>query len=122
MVSLLVVEDHALVREGIAQTLRRLESVVSVHETADCDAASVLLESGKNFDLMLLDLGLPGLDGLSFLGGLRKRFPDMPVVILSAYDDPHTVNKAMKAGAAGFIPKGRKPPICFRGFPARSNI
>lgn len=105
MVSLLVVEDHALVREGIVQTLRRLESDVSVLDTADCDAASVLLESGQIFDLMLLDLGLPGLDGLSFLGSLRKRYPEMPVVILSAYDDPHTVSKAMKAGAAGFIPK-----------------
>ena len=105
MVSLLVVEDHALVREGIVQTLRRLESGVSVVETADCDAASALLEKGQVFDLMLLDLGLPGLDGLTFLGTLRKRYPDMPIVILSAYDDPHTVNKAMKAGAAGFIPK-----------------
>lgn len=105
MLTLLVVEDHVLVREGLVQTLRHLEPGVLVFEAADSDGASALLEQGQLFDLLLLDLGLPGLDGLSFLGTLRKRFPTMPVVILSAYDDAHTVSKALKSGAAGFVPK-----------------
>ena len=105
MLTLLVVEDHVLVREGLVQTLRHLEAGVLVFEAADSDGANALLEQGQIFDLMLLDLGLPGLDGLSFLGTLRKRFPAMPVVILSAYDDAHTVSKALKSGAAGFVPK-----------------
>ena len=105
MASLLVVEDHALVREGLAQTLRQLEPGVMVFEAADCNAASTLLRQGLVFDLMLLDLGLPGLDGLSYLGKLRKHYPSMPVVILSAYDDAHTVGRAMKGGAAGFVSK-----------------
>jgi DNA-binding NarL/FixJ family response regulator len=105
MVSLLVVEDHALVREGVVRTLRQLEPGTSVFEACDFDSANALLEQGETFDLILLDLCLPGLDGLSCLGVFRKRYPNMPVVILSAYDDPQTICRAMKSGAAGFVPK-----------------
>ena len=105
MVALLVVEDHVLVREGLVQTLRQLETGVLVSEAADCAGATKLLEAGRVFDLMVLDLGLPGLDGLSYLKTLRKNYPDMRVLILSAFDDPLTVDKAMRSGAAGFVPK-----------------
>lgn len=105
MLTLLVVEDHVLVREGLVQTLRHLGDDVLVFEAANCEDADVFLEQGRPFDVMVLDLGLPGLDGISFLKTLRQRYPAMPVVILSAYDDGHTVNKAMKCGAAGFVPK-----------------
>ncbi|SDG78310.1 response regulator [Propionivibrio dicarboxylicus] len=105
MLKLLIVEDHALVREGLAQTLRQLESDVTVLEAADCDIASQRLQESGSVDLMLLDLGLPRLDGLSYLATLHKRYPDMPVVILSAFDDAATVGKAMRAGAAGFVSK-----------------
>lgn len=105
MLKLLVVEDHALVREGLVQVLQELDSEVTIVEAADCDLATQsLLEDGP-FDLLLLDLGLPGLDGLSFLATLRKRYPGMRVVVLSGYDDAGTINKAMKSGAAGFVPK-----------------
>ena len=105
MLKLLVVEDHALVREGLAQTLRQLEPDVIVLEAADCDAANQRLQESGAVDLMLLDLGLPRLDGLSYLSTLRKRYPAMPVLILSAFDDAATVSKAMKSGAAGFVSK-----------------
>jgi DNA-binding NarL/FixJ family response regulator len=105
MVSLLVVEDHALVREGVVRTLRQLEPGTSVFEASDFDSANALLEQGQVFDLIILDLCLPGLDGLSCLGSFRKRYPSMPVVILSAYDDPQTICRAMKCGASGFVPK-----------------
>ncbi len=105
MVKLLVVEDHALVREGLVQTLRQLDVDVDISAVADSDGANALLEQGKIFSLILLDLGLPGVDGLSCLRTFRQRYPEVPVVILSAYDDPHTVSKAMKSGAASFVPK-----------------
>ena len=95
MLKLLVVEDHALVREGLAQTLRLLGPDVMVLEAADCDSANRLLQGSGSVDLMLLDLGLPRLDGLSYLSTLRKRHPAMPVVILSAFDDATTVSKAI---------------------------
>ena len=105
MVKLLVVEDHALVREGLVQTLRQLDDDVEVLAVADGDSASAALEQARPFDLILLDLGLPGIDGLSWLRAFRHRFPSLPVVILSAHDDAHTVGRAMKSGAASFVPK-----------------
>ncbi|MBA3995545.1 MAG: DNA-binding response regulator [Candidatus Accumulibacter sp. 66-26] len=105
MLKLLVVEDHALVREGLVQTLRQLENDVVIHEAADCDGAGALLERERDFDLVLLDLGLPGVDGLCCLGIFRQRYPAVPIVIVSAYDDAHTVNRALKNGASGFVPK-----------------
>lgn len=106
MLKLLVIEDHALVREGMVQTLRQLDAEVHVGEAADCESGcAILAAADDDFDLVLLDLALPGIDGLTCLGLLRQRYPALPVVIVSAYDDAHTVNKALKAGAAGFVPK-----------------
>ena len=105
MIKLLVIEDHALVREGLVQTLRQLADEVEISAVADYDGAVALLENGHRFDLILLDLGLPGIDGLSCLKAFRKRYPATPVVILSAFDDAQTVSKAMKTGAASFVPK-----------------
>ncbi len=105
MLKLLIVEDHALVREGLVQTLRRLDEEIGVFEASNCHRAVLLLEEGYDFDLVLLDLGLPGLDGLACLAMFRQRYPTMPVVIVSAYDDAHTVNRALKNGASGFVPK-----------------
>lgn len=105
MLKLLVIEDHALVREGLVQTLRQLDADVTVMEAPDCDAGCAILALADDFDLVLLDLALPGIDGLTCLGLLRQRFPALPVVIVSAYDDAHTVNRALSAGAAGFVPK-----------------
>lgn len=105
MLKLLVIEDHALVREGMVQTLLQLADKVEVREAADCETGCTLLDQSDDFDLVLLDLALPGIDGLTCLNLFRQRYPALPVVIVSAYDDTHTVNRALKAGAAGFVPK-----------------
>ena len=106
MLKLLVVEDHALVREGLLQTLRKLERGVVCNGVRDAEEALALLESaGDDYDLCLLDLMLPGLNGMGCLGVLRKRYPAMPVVIISALDDRNTVERAMRAGASGFVSK-----------------
>ena len=105
MLKILVVEDHALVREGLLQTLRATEPETQTHGVADADEAIKLLDAQADFDLLILDLMLPGLNGMAFLGILRKRFPAIPVVIISALDDAETVHRAIKQGAAGFVPK-----------------
>lgn len=105
MLKLLVIEDHALVREGLVQTLLQLDQEVQVLEARDCESGCAVLGDADDFDLVLLDLALPGIDGLTCLGLFRQRYPALPVVIVSAYDDAHTVNRALQAGAAGFVPK-----------------
>jgi DNA-binding NarL/FixJ family response regulator len=105
---ILVIEDHALVREGLLLALRALEEPGSAAEILgahDADEATRLLEANEDFDLALLDLMLPGTGGLAFLGVMRKRYPHVPVLVLSALDDADTVAKAMRQGAAGFVSK-----------------
>jgi len=105
MLKILAIEDHALVREGLLQTLCNLEAEVQTLGAQNADEALALLESNPDLDLVLLDLMLPGTSGLAFLTVLRKRFPTLPVVVISALDDAETVSRAMRGGAAGFVPK-----------------
>lgn len=105
MLKLLVIEDHALVREGLARLLKRLEDHVEVHEAADFESALGQLDGLGDVDLIFLDLALPGIDGFAGLDVLRRRYSATPVVVVSAFDDPPTVNRVMNLGASGFIPK-----------------
>ncbi len=105
LLRLLVIDDHAMVREGLLQIVRKLGPNVVQYEAQDAESALLLLETEKEFDLVLLDIMLPGTNGLSLLGILRKRFPAVPVVVLSALDDLDTVNRAMRLGAAGYVTK-----------------
>lgn len=105
MLKLLVVEDHALVREGLVRLLGQLEAEVQVLESPDFEAALNLLDNEGDFDLVFLDLALPGIDGFAGLDILRRRYPATPVVVVSAFDDPPTVTRVMNLGASGFIPK-----------------
>lgn len=94
-----------MVREGLQQLLRKLGPNVAQYEAQDAESALLLMETEKEFDLVLLDIMLPGTNGLSLLGILRKRFPAVPVVVLSALDDLDTVSRAMRQGAAGYVAK-----------------
>ncbi|MBU1237809.1 MAG: response regulator transcription factor [Gammaproteobacteria bacterium] len=111
MLKLLVIEDHALVREGLLQALKSLDDEVVTLGAADAEAGLEILATNEDVDLILLDLMLPGTSGMALLGVLRKRFPAMPVAVLSALDDPDTVARAMRHGAAGFIPKASSTAI-----------
>lgn len=104
MIRVLVVEDHALVREGLVEALRELQPGAVAVGAAEGNEAMGLLDAEK-FDLVLLDLLLPGTRGQTLIGVIRRRFPDLPVVILSAQDDPETVARALSQGAAGFVSK-----------------
>jgi len=105
MLKLLVVEDHALVREGLVRLLGQIEEEVRVFDSADFESALAMLDSEGEFDLLLLDLALPGIDGFAGLDILRKRYPAMPVAVVSAFDDTPTITRVMNLGASGFIPK-----------------
>ncbi|MEZ5614988.1 MAG: response regulator transcription factor [Rhodocyclaceae bacterium] len=105
MLRLLVIDDHAMVREGLQPLLRKLAPDVVQYEAQDAESALLLLETEKEFDLVLLDIMLPGTNGLSLLGVLRKRFPAVPVVVLSALEEVDVVNRALRLGAAGYVTK-----------------
>jgi DNA-binding NarL/FixJ family response regulator len=105
MTKILIVEDHALVREAMAQRLACLEPELVCLESAGADEALALLEAHGDVDLAIVDLMLPGANGFSLLGVLAKRYPDLPAIVVSAMDDDASVRRALSAGASGFVSK-----------------
>jgi DNA-binding NarL/FixJ family response regulator len=105
---ILVVDDHDLFREGLLFLLAKLDQPVEVDDVGTCEEALELVESRGAPDLALVDLKLPGMSGFEGLQVLRARHPDLPVVVLSSYDDPNTVMRALDLGAMGFIPKSTR--------------
>lgn len=105
MTKILIVEDHALVREAMAQTLSRLEPGIECVEAKGADDALAKLEGAADWDLAIIDLMLPDMNGFSLLAVLAKRFPDVPAIVVSAMDDEASVRRAIKGGASGFVSK-----------------
>ncbi|HXF68042.1 MAG TPA: response regulator transcription factor [Burkholderiales bacterium] len=101
----LIVDDHALVREGLRHVLESLDDHVTVLETENAIEAYALVEQHADIDLVLLDLRLPGVHGYTAMQELHQRHITLPVVILSSTDDTQGVVAALKMGAVGFIPK-----------------
>jgi DNA-binding NarL/FixJ family response regulator len=102
---LLLIDDHVLFREGVALLLQPLVADLKVRQAGSCEEALALLEHEGPADLVLMDLGLPGMSGLQGIALFRERWPQTPVVALSSMDDRQTVLAALDAGAMGFIPK-----------------
>ena len=101
----LVVDDHALFREGICQALSRIEDTVSIIEASTCEQAIELVSTNPGLDLVLLDLHLPGKNGFEVLNELTNNYPALPVVILSASNLQVDLKRALDMGAVGFIHK-----------------
>ena len=102
---ILVADDHALFRDGLRYLLGQLGAPVEVFEAKDGAGALELVGLHPDLELVLLDLAMPGIDGLAGLRLLRARCPAVPVVILSGSEEPADVRQALDAGALGFIPK-----------------
>ncbi len=102
---ILVVDDHALFREGLVYVLDQLESDISILEASSYEEAVVLLNKDLDIDLALLDLSMPDKDGFTLLNYCRKHFPLVPSVVLSASKERSDLNRALEGGALGFIPK-----------------
>lgn len=102
---ILLVEDHAFLRESIAHVLSAMDADVSVVQATDGVEALALLRQEKKFSLVMLDLALPGVDGMGCLQTIRKTHPKLPVLVVSAYDDLATIQRVRAGGANGFLPK-----------------
>ena len=107
----LVVDDHPLIRQALLVVLTQLDSDLQVLEAGNCQDALALAESNTDLDLVLLDIHLPGVSGLDALQSFRERVPAVPVVVISASEDPDDVTRALDAGAMGFIPKSQSSQV-----------
>ena len=102
---LLIADDHPLFRGALREAVNGLLQEAEIAEAGTFDEVAELLERGGEVDLVLLDLAMPGARGFSGLMYLRAQYPSVPVVVVSANDDPAAIRRCMEFGASGFIPK-----------------
>jgi DNA-binding NarL/FixJ family response regulator len=102
--AVLIADDHPLFRDALAQVVGSTLPLARVVEVGSVDEALEALATG-DFELILLDVNMPGMNGMAGLLALRRRAPATPVVIVSGREDRDTVDQAIGCGAAGFIPK-----------------
>ena len=105
MPSLLIADDHPLFREALRGAVQRLLPEASLCEADSVDALYGLVEANPDADLLLMDLNMPGAHGFSALVHLRALYPQLPVVVVSAREEPVVMRRALDHGALGFIPK-----------------
>jgi DNA-binding NarL/FixJ family response regulator len=103
---LLIADDHPLFRGALREAVHGLFGNAEVAEAGSFEEVSEVLErGGGDIDLALLDLSMPGVRGFSGLMYLRAQYPSLPIVVVSANDDPAVIRRCMEFGASGFIPK-----------------
>lgn len=108
MINILIADDHAIVREGLKQIVAEEKELKVSSEASNSEELLVEL-AGKEFDIIILDINMPGKSGLDILKDLGDKYPDTPVLILSMYGEEQYGIRALKAGAAGYLKKESAP-------------
>ena len=108
---ILIADDHPLMRAALKQAVEQAFAGVEVLEAARYEQLRETLEDGGAApDMVLMDLHMPGMNGFIGLMMLRSEFPEIPVVVVSAAEDPATVQRSIDYGASGFVPKSAPIP------------
>ena len=108
MLKVLVVDDHTVVREGLKQILADVSDIEVAGELSDGHQALSQVRRG-DYDLVLLDIALPGISGLDVLKQLKIENPDLPVLMLSMYPEEQYAVRTLKSGASGYLTKASAP-------------
>lgn len=104
-IRVLLIDDHPLVRAGVRALLEKMEPVEVIGETGDGQGGLDLIENLRP-EVVLLDLTMPGLTGFEVLKIASEKFPKVRVIVLSVHDEEEYAFQALRAGAAGYLPKG----------------
>jgi len=102
---LLIADDHGLIRDMFAELVKELTGDPQIYHAGTLPQALELARATDALDLILLDLRMPGMNGLAGLNAMREARPEVAIVVMSGDADPETMRDALQAGAAGFIPK-----------------
>lgn len=102
---LVIADDHPLFRGALREAVAGLLERVDIAEAGTFNEVAEQLDRGGDVDLILLDLTMPGVRGFSGLLYMRAQYPSVPVIVVSANDDPAAIRRCMEFGASGFIPK-----------------
>ena len=108
MIRVLIADDHAVVRRGLKQILEETSDIVVSGEATN--SREVLEQvSAKNWDVLVLDITMPGRSGLDILKEVKQLAPKLPVLVLSMHAEEQFASRVLKAGAAGYLPKESAP-------------
>lgn len=110
MIQVLSVDDHSFTRSGIRQVLDREADFAPLDEAADAAEAQLRIAE-RAYDVVILDIGLPGRGGMETLAEIRRSYPTLPVLILTGYSEKHFAVRALKAGANGYLTKTEAPGL-----------
>lgn len=108
MIRVLIADDHAIVRTGLAQLLRTTEDLMLVGEAADGTRALELVAE-LNPDVVLMDLSMDGMDGVAATAGIVAAYPHVHVLVLTSFSDQARILRALEAGADGYLLKHSEP-------------
>ena len=108
MVRILIADDHAIVRAGLKQVISKTADLSVTGEAGSGEDALALLEHGE-YDVLVLDLSMPGRGGADALKQIRVSYPDLPVLILSMHPEEQFAVRALKSGASGYLSKESAP-------------
>src|SRR5690242_5108012 len=104
-VGFIVADDHPMVRDALALALRAAFPRAEITLAGTLDETSGAITARPDVDLVILDLDMPGMQGLAGVSALRANYPSAPLVIVSATRNPAAMRQVVEMGAAGFIPK-----------------
>lgn len=107
-IKILIADDHPIVRAGIKQILAETSDMVAADEAGSGQEVLNLIQK-KDYDVILLDISMPGRSGLEVLKDLKKEKPKTPVLILSIYPEEQYAIRALRAGASGYLTKSSAP-------------
>jgi DNA-binding NarL/FixJ family response regulator len=102
---LLIVDDHPFLRDGLAALLMQMGPDTTVVQARDANEGIALVDHHLDLDVVILDLAMPGMEGLQALSEFGRKRPDLPVIVLSSSEDPRDVRRALASGALGYVPK-----------------
>jgi DNA-binding NarL/FixJ family response regulator len=108
---ILLADDHTLFREAMLHPLRQLDEHAEIFQAGTATQALTIAEQKNDLDLVLLDLNMPGMDGLTAVMTFRDRFPELPLVVLSASEEHENIQAVLDAGAMGFVPKSSSTQV-----------
>jgi DNA-binding NarL/FixJ family response regulator len=112
MITVVVVDDHRLVRAGLEQLLALTDDIRVVGSAADGSTA-ILLVAERRPDLVLMDISMPGVDGIETTRALLAQDPSTRVLVLTSVSDPERILESIQAGALGYLMKDAEPDELF---------
>lgn len=111
MIRILIADDHAVLRHGLKMIFAHSSDIELAGEAVDGNGVMQLLRTTTKFDLLMTDMIMPGVNGISLIENIKACRKDLPILIFSMHNDPQLIMRALKSGAAGYISKDKDPEI-----------